>query len=93
MAERAPFQIVPDEDDPPSPKGASADKSVSLLLLAIKTLGQRALVAITDLFTLITVASAWFLWWITPDPTVLQIAKLSIYAVFVLAANVIVRRK
>jgi hypothetical protein len=55
-------------------------------------LSQRALAALSSLFTLVTVASAWWLWKSMPEPTVLQVVSLSIYAVFILAINWIARR-
>jgi len=64
-----------------------------MLTLALKALSQRALVAIADLFTLLTVGSAFWLWSSIPAPNDRQIIALSIYACFVLAANYIVRRK
>ena len=66
---------------------------IAMLTLALKALSQRALVAIADLFTLLTVGSAFWLWASIPAPNDRQIIALSIYACFVLAANYIVRRK
>lgn len=62
-------------------------------MLALKALSQRFVVALLDLFCLVTVTGAWWLWHSIPDPNVNQIVSLSIFALFVLAANVIVRRK
>jgi hypothetical protein len=67
--------------------------ALALITLGIKTLSQRALTAATDLFTLITCAGAFYLWMVTPNPDDKQIISLSIYALFTLAANFIVRRK
>jgi hypothetical protein len=67
--------------------------AIAMLTVALKALSQRALVAATDLFTLITCLAAWYLWYLTPAPTDRQIISLSIYALFTLAANYIVRRK
>lgn len=63
------------------------------LALGLSALSKRVLVAIADLFMLATVASAFWLWWMTPDPNPFQIVSLTIYGVFVLTANWIVRRK
>lgn len=78
-----------------TPKPAPADNGVAIAMLTIglKALSQRALVAATDLFTLITCAGAWWLWYLTPDPNQQQIVHNSIFALFILAANYIVRRK
>jgi hypothetical protein len=80
-------------DEPESAPEPQEDKHLSLLLLGLKTLSQRALTAISDLFTLVTVFGAWWLWHETPDPNPAQIVSLSIFAAFVLAANWLVRRR
>jgi hypothetical protein len=67
--------------------------AVAMIQIGLKALSQRALTAATDLFTLVTCAGAWWLWYLTPEPSYLQIVHNSIFAVFVLAANWIVRRK
>lgn len=84
------FEIIEEIDEP-----STAEKSAatSLLLLSLKTLSQRAITAIADLFMLATVAGVWWLWYSIPDPNPNQIVALSIFAAFVLAANWLVRRK
>lgn len=67
--------------------------AIAMLTIGLKALSQRALTAATDLFTLLTVASAFWLWWSIPAPNDRQIASLTIYALFILAANYLVRRK
>jgi len=62
-------------------------------MLALKALSQRALIALDNLFTLLTVFLVFWLWRSTPEPNTYQLVGLGIFAVFVLAANVIVRRK
>ncbi len=65
-----------------------------MLMLSLKSLSQRALIAVADLFCLFTCASVFWLFLLMPeDPTPQRIATLTIYAVFVVALNVIVRRK
>jgi hypothetical protein len=71
----------------------AAPPGLDLLLLSLKTLSQRTLTAIGNLFTLVTMAGTWWLWYKTPDPDPTQIVSLSIFAAFVLAANWLVRRK
>lgn len=89
------FQAVeiPDEpsEDPAFARAANA-AAASALALALKALSQKAIAAVKDLFTLLSVGSAFWLWWSIADPKPSQIVSLSIYAVFVLAANVVVRR-
>lgn len=67
--------------------------AIAMLTIGLKALSQRALTAVTDLFTLVTCAGAWWLWMLTPEPSYQQIIHNSIFALFVLAANYIVRRK
>jgi hypothetical protein len=99
------FEVVGGtETDPPAPNGFGATSSppaqpaatpaqILMLQLALKALSQRALIAAMDLFTLITVTLGFYLWTVIPDPNDKQIISLSIYALFTLAANWIVRRK
>jgi hypothetical protein len=90
MAKENPgFEIVGGTETEPQASGVH----IAMLTLALKALSQRALVAIADLFTLLTVGSAFWLWASIPAPNDRQIIALSIYACFVLAANYIVRRK
>lgn len=90
-----PFRIVEDEEtEPAPPKTSTADTiGIEALRIGLSALSQRALVALSRLFTLLTVASAFTLWWrVLPDPSVFQLVGLSIYAAFVLTANLIVKR-
>ena len=66
---------------------------VELLALGLKTVSQRFVAALINLFTLVTMAGTWFLWYKTPDPNPTQIVSLTIFAGFVLVANWLVRRK
>lgn len=95
MAQNNPgFEIVggtETENQPPAPVDNGV--AIAMLTIGLKALSQRALTAATDLFTLLTVASAFWLWWSIPAPNDRQITSLTIYALFILAANYIVRRK
>ena len=76
------------------PKSASdSGVAIAMLTVALQALSQRALVAVSDLFTLLTVLSAFWLWTSIPEPNDRQIVALSIYALFILSANYLVRRK
>jgi hypothetical protein len=95
-----PFQLVEDQAEAPQVVAPTPAKqpvlnrvSIEMMSMALTALSQRALVALAACFTLLTVGSAFFLWWQTPDPTDRQIVSLTIYAAFVLAINVIVRRR
>jgi hypothetical protein len=91
------FEVVPDEDEQPSnpaPEGDSS-KAVDILLLLLKPLSQKTLIALSNLFSLLTVISVfWLCLVIIPNsPTTQQLIGLCGYAVFVIAVNIIVRRK
>lgn len=101
-----PFELVVDQVEapvvaPPAPQAAPPKQkapllngvAIAMMQMALVALGQRALVALAACFTLLTVGSAFWLWYLTPEPTDRQIVSLTIYALFVLAINVIVRRK
>ncbi len=94
MAQNNPgFEVVggTEVDPPTAPQATSVQ--IAMLTLALKALSQRALVAATDLFTLITCVGVWYLWFLIPEPNDRQIIALTIYGAFTLAANWIVRRK
>lgn len=90
MAERK-FEIVSETPDEPAESRTDA-MAASMLALGLKTLSQRAVAATRDVFTLLSVGTVFWLWNNTPEPTYTQIVSLTIYAVMILAANVIVRR-
>ena len=88
------FEVIEGGGDAPQPAQPDPNKvAIAMIMLGIKALSARALTAATDLFTLITCGGAWWLWYLTPDPNPQQIVHNSIFALFVLAANYIVRRK
>ncbi len=94
MAKENPgFEIVGGTETEQSTQPDPNAVAIAMITLGIKTLSARTLTAATDLFTLITVGSAFWLWSTIPEPNDRQIISLSIYAAFVLAANYIVRKK
>ena len=95
MAAPQKWEVIQDELEPEkaAPPTDAQPPGLDLLLLSLKTLSQRAITAVTNLFTLVTMAGTWFLWYKTPDPNPTQIVSLSIFAAFVLAANWLVRRR
>jgi len=88
------FTLEKEEIEPPAPAAASSAESAGMhmLYLGLKALSQRALIALSALFTLLTVASAFWLWMTIKDPNVMQLIEMGMYGIFVLAANLIVRR-
>jgi hypothetical protein len=89
------FEVVPDEDEQPSNPEVDSSKAVDILLLLLKPLSQKTLIALGSLFSLLTVVSVfWLCLVIIPNsPTTQQLIGLGGYAVFVIAVNIIVRRK
>lgn len=91
------FEVVP--DDPPEPTNSPVEggqaAALDILLLLLKPLSQKTIIAIGNCFSLLTVASVfWLSLAIIPkDPSVQQLIGLGGYAVFVVAVNLIVRRK
>ena len=88
------WEVVEEDPVPASPAPPERERiDVNLLALGLKTVSQRFVAALVNLFTLVTMTGAWFLWYRIPDPNVYQIVSLTIFAAFVLAANWLVRRK
>lgn len=63
--------------------------ALQVLLLTLKTLSQKTLVAIASLFTLATVVSAFWLFnnALPSNPSVNQLIGLALYGLFVLAIH------
>ena len=86
-----PVEVLDEQVDPALARAANA-AAVSALALGLKTLSQRAIAGSRALFTLASAASCFWLWNAIPSPTPTQIVSLSLYAVFILSLNVIVRK-
>jgi len=89
------FQVQEDDNVIEHPAAAAKETNMAtqLMLLSLKALSQRALVAASALFTGAGLFSAWWLWEsILPQPTVFQLVGVTIYAVFFLALEFIRRR-
>lgn len=86
--------FVPGSQPRPAPPADSAATraGTEALILGLKALSQRAVAAAKTYFTLLSLVSCWWLWHTIPDPNNTQLVSLGMYALFVLAANVIVRR-
>lgn len=93
MAKENPgFEVVGGtETEQAAPQASAAH--IAMLRIALTALSQRAAIAVMDAFTLITCVGVWYVWYLTPDPNTFQIVHNSIFAVFVLAANWIVRSR
>jgi hypothetical protein len=84
---------APEENGPPiAPRSQTI--SIQMLTIALKALSQRAVIAVSNLFMLLTAASVFVLWYNAPaEPSTSQLVRLGLYGVFVLVLNIIHRRK
>ena len=84
-------QIGPDVEVPEAaPAPAVLDSaSLSVLLLSLKALSQRTIVALGNLLTIVSVASVWWLFdsALPVNPSANQLIGLGLYALFVLAVH------
>jgi hypothetical protein len=94
MAKENPgFEVVGGTEVDQPPQADPNAVAIAMITLGIKALSQRALTAATDLFSLLTIGSCFWLWWSIPMPNDRQIISLALYGLLILAINVIVRRK
>lgn len=97
MAE--PFRVEQEPDAPiPFPKPPIGQQAaITGILIGLKALSQGAVIALQhlalNLFSLLTIASAFWLFLTIPDPNPNQLTLLGMYGLLVLLANLIVRRK
>lgn len=81
------------ETEPEVKTDAAEKAGFEMLRMGLKALSQRALIAVSALFTLITVGSAfWLAMVISTNPTPYQLTVLGFYLAFVIGINLIVRR-
>lgn len=95
LQEVAEFQLVGEDEAaaPAKPAPAVEKQLTGLLLMSLRALSQRALVALSTLFTLALAASAFWLWGrILAAPSATQLVGVGMYAVFVLALEFVRRR-
>lgn len=92
MTARPGFTVV---DDRPAetPTTDQARQATQLLMVALRALSERALVAIGNLFSLFLAASVWWLArGVLDAPSDRQLIGLGLYALFVLALHLVRRR-
>lgn len=78
----------------PPPADPVHNVATSILFTSLRALSQRAVIALANLFVLLTAVSAFWLWYATmPAPSVLQLVGLSLYGVLILALNWLVLRR
>jgi len=72
---------------------ALTNAGLAMMVTGLKTLSQRTLVAFSACFTLLSVASAFWLWLtILPEPNPSKLVGLALYGVFLLGIEWIRRR-
>ena len=80
------FEVVEEPDPSTEPESTVA---LAGLMLALKALSQRALVALDACSVLFVVGLVWLLWLRFPDPDANQLVALGMFAIFALLACVI----
>lgn len=84
---------VENEDIQEETQSEDTGAAMKIMMLALKSLSQKALVALSSLFSAAAVASAWALWYgVLREPTVLQLVGCGMYACFILAVEIVRRR-
>lgn len=91
MGEVMDFKIE-EETNEQSQQSIKDRAGFELLRVGLKALSQRAVIAASSLFTLLTVASAFWLYMSIHEPNTMQLIQIGMYSLFVLAANLIVKR-
>ena len=86
------FQLEAVDEPPEAPPSRSEKLGTEMLVMGLRALSQRAIVAAATLFTLLTVMSLFWLVMSIPAPSTMQLIEIGMYGFFVLAANIIVRR-
>lgn len=95
------FAVVDEIEDAPTPaltrdpasSAATTAAATSFLLLALKSLSQKTIVALASLFTLLTAASVFAIAFvISAAPSVLQLVLLGLYSIFVISLEFVRRR-
>ena len=79
--------------EPTPERAADHAAATQMLMLGLAALSKRTLVALADLFCLLTVGSVFWLFTSIRDPNVMQLIQLGGYCVFILVANWLVRRR
>lgn len=94
------FEVVQDDRPDPGdsapavqpPSKTAQTAMIASLLLALKAVSQRAFIALLDTFSLITAGTVFWLFYSFENPTIYQIVHASIFAMFVLSINWVIRQ-
>ena len=84
----------PVEDTTKSAEDSFLNKvALDAMLLAFKALSQRTIIALGQLFTLLTCLSAFWLWYIVlPNPNSYQLVGLALYGAFLLLLHLVKKK-
>ena len=79
--------MIPETPITAKQTSSTEEKALGLLLLSLKALSQRAIIAVSSLFMFAAVGSVWWLFDndIPTDPTTHQLVGVGLYGGFVLA--------
>ena len=79
--------------EPAPQQSRSVPAATAILLLTLKTLSQKTLIAVTALYTLLMATAYWFLWYtFLPTMDTMKLIGLGVFGLFLLAVEVIRRR-
>lgn len=79
---------------PDAAEAARARRASEMVSLALRALGQRALVAVAAIFSLVLAGSVfWLAMTVAGNPSVKQLVLLGLYSVFVVVLHVVRRTK
>jgi len=79
---------------PPPEQTRTEAAATGVLMMALRALSQRAVIALANLFVLVTFLSAFWLWYVTmPAPSILQLVGLALYGALIIGLNVLVLRR
>lgn len=78
------FEVVPDEQ--PQVQVQRSDPAFSALMLALKALSQRTIIALAALRTLLMVGSVFWLAMTLHEPNTYQLTLLGLYSLFVITS-------
>ena len=82
------FKVVSEEPEAPSQQDQAV--AITMIQIALSAIWKQFVIAVAHTFTLLSVASAFVLWLLIPDPNTKQLISMGMYAAFVLAANLLV---
>ena len=94
------FEIIGDEDIPqikPNPRpensGQGQDAAFSALMLALKAMSQKTVIALSKLAALTMVGSVFWLFMAIPNPSTNQIIWGGMYGLFILTTLFLMSRR